>query len=500
MTGHTARSKRKSKLEPISLAELAETPGMSGFCTFLTRRIEEPVPVLDGPSGPAEESGGDADTPPVLEEPTSEGAPLVDLRGLVFPAPEEAPDLNTGGVSQAGIVHNTAPLSESAPFLDPPTGSKTIYKDAGAAPDRPAQEPQPERPASQAQTSHIASQTSAIIETPILLETPPVSNRIRTRSTQIARRFQPLENARLQRAVLAQDGHTMAEQIIYSALYNAGQGIAPYRDVAVGNRWIMARTGLSERTVQLNLKSLQLKLSIDIVRRHNPDTNEPTVFRVYSFESILERRRVAGLDLVAKKRGGGVRLVSSHTGLVSNTPPILNTPSASPSPPVLKPPSPPASDTAPAPVSETTHLGNPSRNTEEESSSTVHQRVVAAIRPYGPVDDDGVRRLLMRCRGVRPDCTADELLYFIHEKLGTVQLRTGPLAFLAVALPRCLEGESFRQFREQRRLQREADAARDLELARQIVAGPDSGPEELAWAQEILRTAAHDPNRRSKPS
>jgi hypothetical protein len=68
---------------------------------------------------------------------------------------------------------------------------------------------------------------------------------------------------------------------------------------------------------------LQLKLSIEIVRRHNPDTNEPTVYRVYSFESILNRRRAAGLDMVAKKRGGGVRLVASKPPAALTAPPVF---------------------------------------------------------------------------------------------------------------------------------------------------------------------------------
>ncbi len=248
MTGSNARSRRKSKLEPISLAELAETPGMSGFCTFLTRTPEQAVPVLD--TAPLEE------TPPVFE---------------------------------TALVEESDP---TVPLEAPPVGE--------------AESVRPRAP-----------EARVVRDATVRLETPPVSQPIpvRTTSAQIARRFQPLENARVRKANLAQDGHTMAEQIIYSALYSSGEGEGAYRDVAVGNRWIMASTGLSERTVQLNLKSLQMKLSIEILRRHNPDTNEPTLFRVYSFESILARRRAAGLDAVAKKRGGGVRLVSSGEAL-----------------------------------------------------------------------------------------------------------------------------------------------------------------------------------------
>ena len=507
MTGHTARSKRKSKLEPISLAELAETPGMSGFCTFLTRGIEEPVPVLDGQrTETATETPRALETPPVGNTiPVSEtalpaSAPEADCQ---FPVPgrDTLSGLDTGGVLKTSGVNYTPLVLQTEGVSKPPIASESYNnKDTHTgplaalprtAPVLPVRSVEPKAPT--------ATKPAPLPETPILLETPPVVKSIPTRSAQIARRFQPLENARLRRAVLAQDGHTMAEQIIYSALYNAGQGIAPYRDVAVGNRWIMARTGLSERTVQLNLKSLQLKLSIEIIRRHNPDTNEPTVFRVYSFESILERRRAAGLDLVAKKRGGGVRLVSSHTAPALNTPPVFDPSTEFNRPLVPEAPRPPASNTAQSPVSDTAYLGNSVRNGEESTSSGDH-RIIAALRQYGPVDDEGVRHLLDRCRTVAADCTVDEILYFIHEKLGTVQLRTGPLAFLMVALPRCLEGESFRQFREQRRLQREAEAARDAEIAREILAAPDSGAEELAWAREVLLNTAQGPSNRSKPS
>lgn len=358
MTGSNARSKRKSKLEPISLAELAETPGMSGFCTFLTRTADQPVPALD--------TGTILETPPVLEDGMRDESHL-----------------------------ETPPVAEPV---------------------------------------HVAA--TPRLETAVILETPPVVKQsvYRTASPQIARRFQPLENARLKKAVLAQDGHTMAEQIIYSALYSAGEGEASFRDVAVGNRWIMARTGLSERTVQLNLKSLQLKLSIEIIRRHNPDTNEPTLYRVYSFESILERRRAAGFDLVARKRGGGVRLVRSET--------------------------PPVDDT----------LGV----------------IGAAVRSYGAADEPGIRALVDRCHRAAPDITADEIVYLIHQKLAATRLRTAPLASLLVALPASVQGDGLGRVREQRRREQETARQEDIRLAREILARPAATAAELTWAQDVL--------------
>ncbi|MEO8657471.1 MAG: hypothetical protein ABI693_03335 [Bryobacteraceae bacterium] len=281
MTANSARSRRKSKLEPISLAELADTPGMSGFCTFLTRTADEAVQVLDRVERETASKAPPVAEPPAHPERVSDDAP---------PEPEVS-----------ASVYDAPPVSNSPSV-------PAINKDTAGASSTPTVLAAPH---------HFDS--LVLLEAPVVFKAAPV---IKTASPQIARRFQPLQNARVKAAVLAQDGHTMAEQIIFSALCNAAEGQGAFQDVAVGNRWIMARTGLSERTVQLNLKSLQLKLSIEILRRHNPDTNEPTVYRVYNFESILDRRRAAGLDMVAKKRGGGVRLLSSKPSAQSNAPAV----------------------------------------------------------------------------------------------------------------------------------------------------------------------------------
>ena len=43
----SGQSRHRRKLEPITLEELAGTAGMSGFCSFLTRDPNTPVPALD---------------------------------------------------------------------------------------------------------------------------------------------------------------------------------------------------------------------------------------------------------------------------------------------------------------------------------------------------------------------------------------------------------------------------------------------------------------------
>ena len=247
--------------------------------------------------------------------------------------------------SDAQPIFNTPPVSNTPPILDSPPVFESPRIESAVPIVQPAR-----RRTFQREQKAIVNTRVLLSNTPLVLNTPPVFN---SRSPQIARRFQPLSGARIQKAAIAQDGHTMAEQLIYAALYNSGEGVVPYRDVCVGNKWIMSKTGLTERTVQLNLKSLQMKLSIEMVRRHNPDTNQPTVYRVYSLgKDVLERRRAAGLDLIARKRGGGVRLLSS------NTPPVSNTGGVSETPLVSETPGPDVSETAGPHVSDASSLGN----------------------------------------------------------------------------------------------------------------------------------------------
>lgn len=124
------------------------------------------------------------------------------------------------------------------------------------------------------------------------------------------------------RAGTAQAAHTQAEQVIYMVLWNAlaTAASAPYQDVTIGTREIMARTGLSERAVQLNLKTLQLKLAVDLLDQG--DATRPKTYRVYSAARTLERRKAAGLEWVQTKQGGGVRLIGDPFA----TPGVLNTP------------------------------------------------------------------------------------------------------------------------------------------------------------------------------
>jgi hypothetical protein len=196
----------------------------------------------------------------------------------------------------------------------PLTASEAGYSDASESLARP---PTPSLAPADPSFPGVANTPTASNDPNVFVPNVPV---FRSRSRQIAKRYAPLDAARVTRASRVHDGHTAAEQIIYTMLWNAqpGQDV-PFKDVAVGNSHIMKETSLTERTVQFNLRTLQLKLSIEVIAKHDPDTNRPKTYRVYSPEMILKRRHAAGLDWAQRKKGGGVRLVRREE---LNTPPF----------------------------------------------------------------------------------------------------------------------------------------------------------------------------------
>jgi hypothetical protein len=56
-------------------------------------------------------------------------------------------------------------------------------------------------------------------------------------------------------------------------------------------------------TVKSNLRSLEKKLAIEVTGSENSATREGKCSRVYSKASIVERRKLAGLEWVRRTRG-----------------------------------------------------------------------------------------------------------------------------------------------------------------------------------------------------
>jgi hypothetical protein len=101
------------------------------------------------------------------------------------------------------------------------------------------------------------------------------------------------------------------------------------------------------------------------------------------------------------------------------------------------------------------------------------------------VDDASVAALIEACRLKAADASEEEIDYFVRikadlmQRMGTVK---SPMGFLKTSVPRCFEGESFRQFRAAEAKRREAAALREA-----------AQEEELRRFQEEQRAVLEDP-------
>lgn len=119
-----------------------------------------------------------------------------------------------------------------------------------------------------------------------------------------------------------------------------------------------------------------------------------------------------------------------------------------------------------------------------------------ALRQHSEViDDDGMRNLVAKCRAVAPDCTEEEIAYFIQAKAASGTPRN-LMGFLQTSVPRCFEGSAFREFRAERTRKREserqqhltaqAETERMLAEQRAILDDADATEEEKRLARRIL--------------
>jgi len=287
----------------------------------------------------------------------------------------------------------------------------------------------------------------------------------------------------VRRAVLAQDGHSSGEEMLYQALWNSKYTRQETREtklVTIGWKAMAKMARMTPRNTKRNCQSLIDKLALEQLSDENSRESIGRTYRVFSYKSILERRRAAGMEWITRTRG--VEFVS---------------------PPADAPPEPSWTlRRVPAPQRIAERVPEVERDTGAERDTGI-TAVVRTLREYLPtVDDSSVADLVAACRQKAPDATDDELAYFVRLKadlmfrMGTVK---SPMGFLKTAAPRCFEGESFRQYRETeaRRRQaaareqavREEEERRFREEQQAILENPAASEEERRIAREYLGIA-----------
>ena len=440
----SSRSRRKHKLEPISLEELANTTGMSGFVSFLTRDQTVPVPVLDT-LVPAEE---------ILIS-----APATETSALEWTAPASSASVSTApersALGSELLQENGTETRPSAPVT---SAVETSALESGA-PDTGA--PGSSEP-----------ETSA-----------PV--------------FGFPRRIRIREAVTVQDGHSLGEQAVYDAMYRAGK---PYqgdsRILTIGLRTLAELARMTYPNCKANVRSLVAKLAID--ERPGFSYTAGRTYIVYSFREILRSRIAAGLTHVIRSRG--VTFVDPATGKPMAQSSALDSSAPAAGAPRLEQRLPETSAPASAEISalvpaEKSALpsgadirNRHSRRNSTQSSSAEIAAVAQTLSKYGPTDDAGTDELIRLCRKHAPDATAEEIADLIRQKIGAVSIRGSVFGFLKTALPRCFVGESFRLFREERRKVAAQEQSRNAELAREILADPQSDSASVEWARQLLKS------------
>ena len=260
----------------------------------------------------------------------------------------------------------------------------------------------------------------------------------------------------VRRAVLAQDGHSSGEEMLYQSLWNCRYARPESKEtrlVTIGWKAMAKLARLTPRNTRRNCQSLIDKLAVEQLSEENSRESIGRTYRLFSYKAILERRRAAGMEWVTRSRG--VIFVPAPAGAAG----AGSADAAAARREVPRPAGmaqggdggPPGAEIAPDAKRVPEAKGVPGAERDTGSSAQgSSEPVVRTLREYVPdVDDASVQALIEACRRHAPDATSEEINYFVRIKadlmyrMGTVK---SPMGFLKTSVPRCFEGESFRQY------------------------------------------------------
>jgi hypothetical protein len=109
---------------------------------------------------------------------------------------------------------------------------------------------------------------------------------------------------KIRRAIKAQDGHSMGEQAVYQALWNAASPEGhDTRLIRIGYGGLQSLCGLDKTNCKDNLRSLIQKLAIEVVSPFSVKKNEGNAYRIFSPAAVLKRRKAAGMEWVIRNKG-----------------------------------------------------------------------------------------------------------------------------------------------------------------------------------------------------
>jgi len=432
--------KARPELEPASaiLARLAKTGGISHW--------DDRSPV-------------DAILPVAGSLP--DGAEYADSTGISTTASVvTTPDVMTGvditGGKTTGVEQITTPVA-TTPVLSTPDI---------ATPDESGLRSRP-----QSVTQILPQKRQEAITTPVEatpdIKAPVITTAIRTASppeqptpvrttpditTPVISQARPYN---LHRAVLVQDGHSHTEQLLYDILWrsakSAGQGDV-YRFVQIPQSELAAAVRMTTKNLRIALDRLVEKLAIEELQSFDRGTRIARTWKVYSYKSILERRKAAGMEWVIRDRGvrfidpGSIpvkptRVVMPEALITTGVKSTESTPVGSPQTTAVK-------TTPPL-------IGQVSSPKDRTMSTAPAPPLVAAaiIDVFGFVDDDALKILVRKCRNNAPDATDQEIAELgamTARRLARMRNVDNHIGLLITQTAKCFLGEPFAIYRREK--------------------------------------------------
>ena len=248
------------------------------------------------------------------------------------------------------------------------------------------------------------------------------------------------QNRRIRKCVLAQDAHSQGEDALFSAMWNVAKpdqgNPSGSRTLRIGYAELAQKSRMHRSNVRINIGGLRAKLAIEILDEHDSRDVTPRTYRLYSFKEILERRRVAGLEYVIRKKSV---VFVTETGEPVPLPGLLKTGTRR-----LK------SSDANRSIDRSSST---KAETDPEQMDLAVRQISDAMSQHWPVDQAAAQQLLRQCRSVRRDADIDEIVFFVNEKLQialTNQNIKNPTGLILATVPQCFEGSTFEEFRRRR--------------------------------------------------
>jgi hypothetical protein len=267
--------------------------------------------------------------------------------------------------------------------------------------------------------------------------------------------------SKVRRCVLAQDGHSLGEEAIYQALWRTGTPESADPQSSRTNRLGAAEIGfkvnMAKKNVRQKISRLFEKLAIEILEDFGTVNSQARLYRIFSYKQILERRRAAGLEDVLRNKEvvfcnqDGDQIVLSPVNVSSSGGNTL-----------IRPAPPKKRRVAPKFTSNPIYPEVPPQEEKLSDDTSDLQIIIDALNRYWPVDQAAAVQLLRDCRRVRPDARADEIAFFVHEKLDLARTNrniTNPTGLIIATVPQSFVGPSLEEFRK--RMERHARFAKE---------------------------------------